>query len=70
MASGYFPLNEYDNGSGELTAMAERLREISADYCYESAINCTPEDAASDGGYQTRLHLAAEFIEYCIKQPN
>jgi hypothetical protein len=68
MASGYFPLDKYDNGCGELTAMAERLREISADYYYEAAMNCTSEDAASDGGYQERLKIAADFIEHCIKQ--
>lgn len=69
MASGFFPFDRSGPfGEGEeLLKVAERLRQISAEYFEYTALNSTPEDAAADGGYLERLDIAADFIEHCVK---
>lgn len=67
MASGYFPLDgRYESGK-DLLEIADKLSEIRSDLMQSVSLNCTPEDAAYDGGYLERLAIAEDYIRYCLK---
>lgn len=76
MASGYYPLPPSSEGGKALLDLARRLRDLldNRGHWGDSLLpaawdNDQYDNAATDGGYEARLHLALDLIEDAVARP-
>jgi hypothetical protein len=67
MGSGFYPLQRISESGKELIEIRNKLRQFIDKDGNQSFYNDQIDNAASDGGYETYLHLALELIERCLE---